>query len=151
LKRKNDHDQIYGVFTSSSRRSGRLDPMTPNSSHDRADAVQHKEGPVAKAIEDQTAKLPSDWFLWAAGSAAAASLALQLCGRQKTSNFVAQWAPTILICGLYNKLVKVHGHDRASQIDNSPAINDRKKDNSHPEAVRPAARVIPAGGAPASV
>jgi len=26
---------------------------------------QHREGPVAKAIEEQTAKLPSDIFLWA--------------------------------------------------------------------------------------
>jgi hypothetical protein len=27
---------------------------------------QHSEGPVATAIEEQTAKLPSDLFLWAA-------------------------------------------------------------------------------------
>lgn len=27
---------------------------------------EHKEGKVAKAIEEQTAKLPSDLFLWAA-------------------------------------------------------------------------------------
>jgi hypothetical protein len=26
----------------------------------------HTEGPVAKTIERQTAKMPSDWFLWAA-------------------------------------------------------------------------------------
>jgi hypothetical protein len=29
-------------------------------------------------------------------------------------NFIAQWVPTWLIIGLYNKLVKVEGHD---QID----------------------------------
>ena len=27
---------------------------------------EHKEGKVARAIEEQTAKLPSDTFLWAA-------------------------------------------------------------------------------------
>ena len=30
------------------------------------DNTQHKEGKVARAIEEQTAKLPSDLFLWAA-------------------------------------------------------------------------------------
>jgi hypothetical protein len=27
-------------------------------------------------------------------------------------NFIAQWVPTWLIIGLYNKLVKLEGHDR---------------------------------------
>ena len=35
--------------------------------------LSHKEGPVAKAIEDQTAKLPSDAFLWIAIGAIAVS------------------------------------------------------------------------------
>ena len=35
---------------------------------------QQTEGRVARAIDTQTAKLPSDWFLWAAvGSMAASS------------------------------------------------------------------------------
>jgi hypothetical protein len=29
---------------------------------------EHSEGPVAQAIEEQTAKLPSDAFLWGCGS-----------------------------------------------------------------------------------
>lgn len=72
------------------------------------------EGPVARAIETQTAKLPSDWFLWAAIASMAASLGLQIFGSKKTSNFIGQWAPTLLILGLYNKLVKVAGHDQVS-------------------------------------
>lgn len=28
--------------------------------------VSHQEGPIARTIEQQTAKLPSDLFLWAA-------------------------------------------------------------------------------------
>ena len=75
---------------------------------------EQTEGRVARAIETQTAKLPSDWFLWAAIASIAASLGLQIFGSKKTSNFVGQWAPTLLILGLYNKLVKVGGHDRAS-------------------------------------
>lgn len=72
---------------------------------------EHKEGPVASAIEEQTAKLPSDLFLWAALGSMAISLALQVAGVKKRSLFVGQWAPTFLILGLYNKLVKLEGHD----------------------------------------
>lgn len=71
----------------------------------------HSEGTLAKTIEQQTAKLPSDLFLWAAGGSIIGSLALQLMGRRETSTFVGQWAPTFLILGLYNKLVKLAGSD----------------------------------------
>ena len=83
----------------------------------RTEAYQHTEGPVARTIEKQTAKLPSDIWLWASIASMVASFGLQLSGNKKTkavSNFIGQWAPTFLILGLYNKLVKVAGHDRAS-------------------------------------
>jgi hypothetical protein len=72
---------------------------------------EHSEGAVARAIEQQTAKLPSDTFLWMAGGSIAASMTLKLMGRDKDALFVGQWAPTFLILGLYNKLVKVAGSD----------------------------------------
>ena len=75
---------------------------------------KQKEGPVARAIENQTAKLPSDIFLWGALASMGASLVLQLSGAQKTGNFVAQWVPTLLLFGVYNKIVKVAGNDRAT-------------------------------------
>jgi hypothetical protein len=62
-------------------------------------------------IEEQTAKLPSDLFLWAAGGSILASLTLQMMGEEKKALFVGQWAPTLLIMGLYNKLVKVEGSE----------------------------------------
>jgi hypothetical protein len=74
-------------------------------------AEKHKEGPIAKAIEEQTAKLPSDLFLWGAGAAVAGSLTLRILDRERDSQFVGQWAPTLLILGLYNKIVKELGHD----------------------------------------
>jgi hypothetical protein len=74
-------------------------------------AEPHTEGCIAKAIEQQTVKLPSDLFLWAAGGSIIGSLAFQLAGDEKKANFVGQWAPTLLILGLYNKLVKLHGSD----------------------------------------
>ena len=75
----------------------------------------HAEGPIANTIEDQTAKMPSDWFLWAAVGSIATSLTLQISGKQHASTFVGQWAPTLLILGLYNKLVKQLGSDHTTR------------------------------------
>jgi hypothetical protein len=75
-------------------------------------AQSHSEGTVAKMIEEQTAKLPSDVFLWAAFGSIGASLLLQSSGRKEESLFVGQWAPTFLLLGIYNKIVKVSGSDR---------------------------------------
>jgi len=69
--------------------------------------AEHAEGPVTRLIEQQTAKLPSDAFLFAALGAMAASLALELTGRHQASRFVGMWAPAILTMGVYNKVVKV--------------------------------------------
>jgi hypothetical protein len=75
--------------------------------------TDQREGPVARTIEQQTAKLPSDTFLWAGLGSIAASAILMLAGEAKKANFVGQWAPTFLILGLYNKMVKLHGSDNA--------------------------------------
>ena len=85
-----------------------------------ATPAEHAEGRVARTIEDQTAKLPSDLFLWAAGASIVGSLVLLVSGRKEDALFVGQWAPTFLILGLYNKIVKVAGHDQLSSP--SPAI-----------------------------
>ena len=74
----------------------------------------HREGPVARAIEEQTAKLPSDTFLWLAFGSIILSLLLKFTGRRHDALFVGHWAPTILLLGVYNKLVKLHGSDSAS-------------------------------------
>lgn len=68
------------------------------------------EGRVARFIENRTSTLPSDMFLWAAGGAIAGSLALKVMHRDIDSNFVGQWAPVLLILGMYNKMVKQRGH-----------------------------------------
>ncbi len=78
------------------------------------DAVEHTEGTVARTIEQQTAKLPSDTFLWAALGSIGVSLVLQLTGKQKASLFVGQWVAPFLLFGVYNKIVKVAGSDRFS-------------------------------------
>jgi hypothetical protein len=88
-----------------------MEQMTTSGSNVQ-EAYAHREGALARGIERQTAKLPSDAFLWAAFASIGGSLYLQLMGRQATSVFVGQWAPTFLILGLYNKIVKVAGSDR---------------------------------------
>lgn len=95
---------------------------------------EEREGRLARNIERQTAKLPSDIFLWAAGAAIVGSLAFQVMGmagrsrgrfarmqshreitRAPLATFIGQWAPTFLLLGIYNKIVKVAGSDRFSR------------------------------------
>lgn len=79
---------------------------------DMTNPSKHSEGSTARAIEEQTAKLPSDTFLWLAIGSIAASLTLKCVGKDHGALFVGQWAPTFLILGLYNKTVKQLGSDR---------------------------------------
>ncbi|HUR20126.1 MAG TPA: hypothetical protein VMZ90_04910 [Vicinamibacterales bacterium] len=77
-----------------------------------SEAWEHSEGKVARTIEEQTAKLPSDSFLWAAIATMGVALALQVSGKKPESLFIGQWAAPFLLFGVYNKLVKVAGSDR---------------------------------------
>ena len=74
---------------------------------------QHSEGPIARTIEQQTAKLPSDTFLWAAVGSMGASAIFQLLGKKHASLFVADWVAPLLLLGVYNKIVKTQGSDRS--------------------------------------
>jgi len=76
---------------------------------------QHSEGPIAKAIEKQTAKLPSDIFLWAALGSMAISLGFKLFKKNNNALFVGDWAAPFLLLGLYNKLVKLEGHSGSEE------------------------------------
>ena len=76
-----------------------------------SEVVDHSEGGLAKPIEEYTARLPSDTFLWLAGGSILGSLALKIAGKDHEALFVGQWAPTFLILGLYNMLVKLHGSE----------------------------------------
>jgi hypothetical protein len=66
---------------------------------------------VARKIEEQTAKIPSDVWLWAAFGSIGLSLAFKLAKKDNLALFVGQWPPTFLILGVYNKLVKQLGSD----------------------------------------
>lgn len=76
---------------------------------------EFREGSLAKKIETETAKIPSDVFLWAAVGSMALSMSLQIAKKKNKSLFFGQWAAPFLLFGIYNKLVKQHGHDHYSQ------------------------------------
>ena len=73
---------------------------------------QHTEGTLARTIEQQTAKLPSDVFLWAALGSIGTSAVLQMMGKKQASLFVGDWVAPFLLFGVYNKIVKTQGSDR---------------------------------------
>lgn len=85
---------------------------TTTGARSRYEPQEHSEGQVARTIENETARLPSDTFLWAALAAMGVSLFLQMSGRKHESLFVGQWPAPFLLFGVYNKLVKIAGSDR---------------------------------------
>jgi hypothetical protein len=89
-----------------------VNPMADFTQADIAAPVlrpEHAEGPFARLIEQQTAKIPSHWFLVGAFGAMWVSLVLEATGRTRASRFVGQWPTPLLIGGIYNKLVKTLG------------------------------------------
>lgn len=89
-----------------------VNPAADASLMDQAPPVvrpEHAEGDLARLIEQQTAKVPSDWFLFAAIGAMSLSLGLEVAGRTRASRFVGQWPTPLLVMGLYNKMVKILG------------------------------------------
>ena len=90
--------------------SGILNKLS-NEAHEIA-ARPPVEGEMTKKIEQQTAKIPSIGFLGLAVGSMVASAALAFVAQRKElANFVGLWAPSLLLIGIYNKLVKLEGSD----------------------------------------
>ena len=87
---------------------------SPKQNSGGQEAQEHGEGNVARAIEKQTAKLPSDLWLWASFAAIGVSMVFHSQGKREDGLFVGQWVAPFLLFGVYNKLVKIGGYDRAS-------------------------------------
>jgi hypothetical protein len=82
---------------------------------DSGGAGEPREDELTKTIEKYTAAIPSSVYLAVGVSAAVLALGAQLAGGGKWGNFIAQWVPTWLIIGLYNKVVKLEGHDKTDR------------------------------------
>lgn len=72
---------------------------------------KNHEGTITVAVENRTSRIPSMAYLIGGLGALALSTGLMLCGRRRASIVVGQLASPLLIMGLYNKLVKIQGHD----------------------------------------
>ncbi len=70
---------------------------------------QHDEGTLTKTIEHYTSQVPSGAYLSFAIGSIALSAILHAAGRKQDATFVGHWVPSILMLGLYNKLVKLEG------------------------------------------
>ena len=87
---------------------------------DESEGLSSTEDQFTKTIEAYTAAMPSTAYLGVAVGAMALSLVCQMTGRGKWGNFIAQWVPTWLIIGLYNKMVKLEGHDQSDRGKEQP-------------------------------
>lgn len=78
----------------------------------KSGARQHlSEGVTTRLIETQTARVPSvDWLALAVGSMALSAITTLIFERRSLGNFFGLWAPSLLLIGVYNKLVKVEAH-----------------------------------------
>jgi hypothetical protein len=82
------------------------------------------EDQYTKSVEQYTAAIPSSAYLGIAVGAMAISLICQMTGRGKWGNFIAQWVPTWLIIGVYNKLVKLEGHDQTDSGETGQQLGE---------------------------
>ncbi len=98
-------------------------------------ARNFREGTVARTIERQTARIPSDLFLWGAVGTIALSLIGQVMQPKRMTFFnmpsrsgqlslwVGQWTHTLLLLGIYNKIVKVIGASDRQEAEASRSIH----------------------------
>ncbi len=71
-----------------------------------------EEGERTRAVEKQTSRIPSIAFLGLALAAMGISAGFSATKKNKgLGNFIGLWVPSILVLGLYNKIVKTHGSD----------------------------------------
>jgi hypothetical protein len=85
--------------------------MTSTMADWRVAPGEHSEGTVTSGIERIMSTAPSGLCLTLAVGCMATSAMLHAAGRRGDALFVGQCVPSILIMGLYDKLVKVAGSD----------------------------------------
>lgn len=64
------------------------------------------ESDLVKRIEKRAENIPASYFLTAAAASVAIALALAFSRKKQWAGFVGQWVPTILLLGIYNKILR---------------------------------------------
>lgn len=76
-----------------------------------------REGQLTRKVEEQTARIPSLGYLGFAFGSIAVSASLAFFFKKRDwANFIGLWAPSILLLGLYNKVVKVE-HEQQELLE----------------------------------
>ncbi len=75
--------------------------------------VRRRAADLGNRVEERAAKIPESGFIAAAGLSIIASAVLAATSREKPmANFVGLWAPSLLLMGIYTKLVKMERRER---------------------------------------
>jgi hypothetical protein len=88
--------------------------LLQNTVSDITEKKKPEEGRVTQEVEKQTGKVPSMVWLGLAVGSMAVSAGIELFAKKKEiGNFVGLWAPSFLLMGIYNKLVKEEYQQKA--------------------------------------
>lgn len=80
------------------------------------------EKTVTGIVERQTARVPSLTFLNLAIVSMVASLGVVIFARRKElGNFIGMWAPSFLLLGIYNKLLRIEEEQKTHISERSSA------------------------------
>lgn len=71
--------------------------------------IEHAEDLLTRMLEHQTARIPSQAFLFAAFCAMAFAVVAEATHRERSGRFVGMWVGPLLTMGVYNKMVKTFG------------------------------------------
>jgi len=84
---------------------------------DVSQSEQIREGDLTRTIEEQTAKIPSiNWLGLAVGSMVASFIAAIVFRRRGLGTFIGLWAPSLMLIGVYNKIVKLEANLERSRM-----------------------------------
>jgi hypothetical protein len=72
-------------------------------------------GGLSQKFESQVERAPTFPFIAGALGSIALSAGFMLTGRKEIATFVGQWVPTLLLIGIYNKVVAL-SHEHAQQM-----------------------------------
>jgi hypothetical protein len=99
------------------RTTNRVNEKSAKKIHPPMEQGPPEEGELTKKVEQFTARVPSLVYLGLAVGSMLLSASMATLTRKKTlANFVGLWVPTILLFGIYNKIVKHDASETGSVI-----------------------------------
>jgi hypothetical protein len=92
-----------------------MDQQTPTGKNTHQTSLP-QQGRMTKDMRRVTSQIPSGGYLALAIGSMALSAAIASFSRKKAlANFIGLWVPSLLLIGIYNKIVKIDGSDRMSR------------------------------------